>query len=67
MIINVRSHAHAPLLQKHSMHFRARLVEEFEECCLGAFDIRVDEKMYENMCIIKKRAFIDMCVCGGLF
>ena len=26
------------------------LVDEFEECCLGDFNIRVGEKVFEKMC-----------------
>ena len=29
-----------------------RLVEKFKQCCLDIFDIRIGEKVCENMCNI---------------
>ena len=34
----------------HLHIFGGCLVEEFDKCCLGIFDICVGEKMYEKMC-----------------
>ena len=30
--------------------FRICLVEEFESCCLGVFDMRMGENVCENVC-----------------